>query len=79
MDYSSTPIGAPRARAASATPRFTPKEFRDLMRRDAMQKPYRDRLEQARMFAEYGLGFEDLVVLFRIAERDARHVVFGRK
>lgn len=79
MDYSSTPIGAPSARAVSATPRFTPKEFRDLMRRDVMLEPYRDRVELARMFAEYGLGFEDLVVMFRIAERDARHVVFGRK
>jgi hypothetical protein len=74
-----TPTSSTAAPAVSATPRFTPKEFRDLMRRDVMQKPYRDRLEQARMFAEYGLGFEDLVVLFRIAERDARHVVFGRK
>jgi hypothetical protein len=40
---------------------------------------YRARLALAEAAAETGLGHEDLAVTFKIAERDARRIVFGRK
>lgn len=40
---------------------------------------YRQRLVLARNAAESGLGHEDLAVTFKIVERDARRIVFGRE
>src|SRR5690606_19780143 len=46
-------------------------------REDYLREPYRDRVKLAKEAARIGWGWEDLLVTFRIAERDARHLVFG--
>lgn len=38
---------------------------------------YRVRVELAKEAAACGLGFEDIQAMFKLDERDARHIVFG--
>lgn len=77
MTSFSTPTG-PQSAPAVRRATFSPKEVRSLMRQQVRLALYRDRVALARKAAETGLGFEDLVVFFNLAERDAKHIVFGR-
>ena len=63
---------APRASA------YVPPNMKNVIRRSILRETYRSRMEMAGDAAATGHGYEDLVAMFNISERDARQIVFGK-